>query len=255
MGGRGLAIGTEAALAATGGGGGTMDAQTAALFGGGSFTVSGYGKTEQAYMRRLFGHAITAKELGNMVGAMDGAKLNVSLDKSSDLPFRVEIKHPMISTKANEGMIRYFRQEGKNAVIYNGSFYLDKSVAPKGTGSRVFANQAYHARAQGVAYIRTFAMGGTNTAENGAYTWVRLGYNAPLPQRVQAKLLTQFGKSYRSATTFNQLMSKGGKDWWKANATPQDLIFDLGRGSTSFRILNSYMRNSGIKLGRRLPKK
>ena len=264
MGGRGLSVGlstgagggsAEAQMA--GGGGEDLDALSESLFGKADFTVKGYGKAEKAYLRKIFGHSISSEELGKMVGALDGSTVTVTFNKSAVgkvSAFKVEIEHPYISKAADEGMTRYIYQKGSEVGIYNATFYVNKAKAPSGLGSRVFANQAYNARENGVAFIRTYALGAAGIKENGAYTWIRLGYDAPLPRDVQARLFTAVGKPFRNARTFNQLMAKGGAEWWRANSSPQDVVFDLNRGSTSLRILNAYIRGRGIKLGRRAPK-
>ena len=260
MGGRGLAIGSatlsESARTPSGGGGGA-DALSKSLFEKGDVKILGYGKAEQAHMRRVFGRTVSEKELGKLVGAPDGSTIHVSFNKSdpnSKFAFKLDVKHPYISTKPDEGMTRYIFKQGREVGIYNGTFYANKSVAPEGFGTRVFANQVYNARESGVSYIRTMALGFGSVA-NGAYTWGRLGYDAPLSNTIKAKLLTQFGKSYRTANTINELIKRGGSEFWRANAESGDMIFDLGRSSTSIRILNSYMRGKNINIGRKTPKR
>jgi hypothetical protein len=265
MGGRGI-TGNRAFSSGDGGAGeasgtgGERDELTAANFNG-DFEVTGYDAAAKAYMRQLFGRNISEQELGKMFGMPDGATFEVNYNPNTPRKnefFEVQLEdHKWIQT-----MERYiYKDEHGEIAIKNSLFYMKQdanqnNLGPKGFGTRVFAQQVQQSRASGVNYIKTYASRldydpKENRSENGYYTWARLGYNAQLPDRFKARLLTM--PQYRGVTTTNQLMARGGAALWKEHGSGTQSIFSLDRGSTSLRILNSYLRNRGIKTGRKTP--
>ncbi len=170
-------------------------------------------------------------EIGALVGALDGATVKVSkyFDNVSFV-----VSHPLIDYQE-----RTLGLDINSRPYFYNDYFKTLPTAPKGTGLRSFATQAYSAKKYGVEYISTLAAGYYGHPEyNGYYTWARMGYNAKLTDADRNKL----PKKYEKVQDLNELMEKGGADAWKKYGTERKMLFDLSDDSKSFEVLENYLR-------------
>jgi hypothetical protein len=118
----------------------------------------------------------------------------------------------------------------------------------RGLGTRIFAKSVETAAKLGVDKIETYAV--RSTSDNGYYTWPRLGYKMSVAQGEHfdnTDLLRAAG--FGGVENSHDLFSRpGGAEWWKANGSGNDAVFDLRRGSTSRKILSAYLKKKGIRV-------
>jgi len=139
-------------------------------------------------------------------------------------------------------------------IIENESFtILDKSIY---NGTQIFAKQVEEAAAQGYKHIETYAVGGGG--KNGAYTWLRLGYEPQL-SGASNDVFTPAGQFHRIVKQYNKLhgtqlkdvrdfmATKQGQDYWKANMKSFDGVFNLEKDSRSMKTLEAYLKERGFK--------
>lgn len=121
--------------------------------------------------------------------------------------------------------------------------------SPPGTGTKMFARQAFAASKAGVKFIRAQAAGqgpraygvtGRDLSNewNGYYTWARLGYDATieLPEAMRAP----FGGA--ETVKLSEIMATPeGRAFWKEYGFEYSAKFDLAPDSYSMRTLRAYI--------------
>jgi hypothetical protein len=219
----------------------------------GGFSVEGYDREAQVLMRQMFGKTISAQEMGEMVGAWSGLKLQVTVKDG-----RVELSGTHKYLIKEEGFIRTFGKDATGKTyIENESFYLNGGTgrtAPAGFGARVFANQVKAAQSGKVEYIKTYALRNDSTKRLsvGYNVWAKLGYNGKLSNRVKGEWtrlnpMAKYTGAKQPRTIHELMKTAGGRRIWERFGESQTMVFGLGRGSASVRVLKDYFKAKGLK--------
>lgn len=189
-------------------------------------------------LEKLLGKKLSRNEVGALVGALDDAKIKISFDEDNDEKLFFEIEHPLVALQQRTLGLDY-----EDRLYFHNDYFRTAKDAPKGTGLKSFTTQALTAKKFGVEYIHTRAAGdASNPSFNGYYTWARIGYNAPLTDRLKQQL----PEKYQKCKDLNELMLAGGKDEWKKHGTSRDMIFDLSDDAISWQVLENYLRERGF---------
>lgn len=198
-----------------------------------------------ALARALFGRELQAAEWAALVGAPDGATVGVlPWQHEGGQAVRLEITHRWYA----EPSFRFvYRDDDGRTAIYNESLRM-REAAPRGVGTRVLAHQVRGAQRVGVAYLTLDAEGRAGSPFNGYYTWARLGFNGPIPERVRAALATGPPELRNAADILDLLALPGGVQWWRRHGSTFAGVFDLRPGSRSLTTLAAYTESTGIYL-------
>ena len=144
--------------------------------------------------------------------------------------------------------------------IYNDTLVL-ASNAPKGLGTKIFANQVANAKEHGVKYIKCEAFRNRMSSMWVGYkVWPKLGYDGEIPLNgertdngapMSEESIKDFHKTMApkiKAAGFKEpymvshlLMVDGGADWWDEHGESFDAKFDLTEGSHSMQTLAAYL--------------
>jgi len=186
----------------------------------------------QQASQHLFGRQLSHSEIRSLACAPEVAHVTISSAGGSTLTVGMR----MSETDVKAGYTtRNIGRSSAGTFMTNDHFYLADD-APRGTGTALFARQVDTAVALKMDHIGTLAAGSPGSkVQNGYYTWARLGFDATIGSPFSVNKLPG------GAQTLNELMIRGGKDWWKANGTGFGGKFDLKEGSTSRRILSAYL--------------
>jgi hypothetical protein len=189
----------------------------------------------------LFGPEATAQDLAAVIGAPPGSSVTIET-LMGDEGYSIEYEGPHVRA------IREFIRKPGRPVMTNLALEATEG-APKGTGSRVFVSQVFHAQRLGVAKIECTAGGysGHGHGLNGYYTWPRLGY-APWKQSEIDKGIDQRLQNGRikseppTRDLVDMMTTQEGRDWWKANGFAFEANFDLTPGSHSMDVVSAYAK-------------
>lgn len=192
--------------------------------------------------RALFARELPALEWASLVGAPDGARVDVLSDSSDYGPVvHLRMAHPWLEGAA----LRYVYRDPEDRVAIRNELLIVRDEAPEGVGVRLLALQVRAARALGLAYLSAYAAGGPGSPFVGYSVWPRLGYNGPIPSAVRRRLPLE----YQDARDLLDLLVRpGGAVWWRRHGTGFEATFDLGAGSRSLAVLAAYMERRGIRL-------
>jgi hypothetical protein len=186
----------------------------------------------------LFGHIIPDDQLAAAVRALDGATVAVQIN--SDGRIVAAVTHSHIHKQ-----IRLLSRDAQGRLFLTNDLFRVSQTAPVGTGLRSFARQVAGARALGIHRIETYAVGSKQFPQwNGYYTWPRFGYNAELAY--EEKLLLQFLPRFRGVRDLNDLILRGGADWWAENGDGREMVFHLDGRCRSVKILLQYLDEKGF---------
>lgn len=220
----------------------------------------------------LFGEAKTPEELAQLIGAPPGAEVAIVPDYKGDLslymrgpitdsggyPYMNWVDGHMVREEREYVATRTMYRDGEELVIYNASFFMGEAYQGQGLGLQVFSDEVQNAIDAGISHIKTDAAGdgliplGTEDRANGYYTWARMGYIGDLPQKSLDRLGAAIAdgtapSEWGSYTTVQELMqTSAGRDWWKANGSAWEGVFDLSDGSLSRKMLSDYLREKGM---------
>lgn len=124
-------------------------------------------------------------------------------------------------------------------------FFALTPDAPNGLGLLSFVRQVAAAQKLGFTFIRTFAEGKFDDPTNfiGYYVWARFGFNAPLEENELEDLPTEL----TGCLDLNDVMLRGGQDWWRQAGTGRDMIFMLAEETPSINVLRSYLAEKGVE--------
>jgi hypothetical protein len=198
------------------------------------------GRYGDALTQGIFGKILTDREIGRLVGAPDGSTITMTRMLNGELHLKVE--HPWVGI-----MTRSVWKEGDGSIQMKNILLELNDSAPKGAGTRIFAQQRNQARKLGVEYINTDAIGRKGADHNGYYTWARLGYDGDIPPAVRSRMPAQF-RDYETVHEIMLLGGREGREWWKEHGDSFEGYFDLSRGSISNQVLDKYMEIRGIKV-------
>lgn len=205
--------------------------------------------------KQIFGRALTYEELGEAVGASAlpvGTVVRISAieqssadsddeDDDGDEPAGIYFDIGGAGVNA----LRYMSSQSKNMV--NNEFSVIKDFQGHGLGADILHAQVQGLRAIGVNMIETVGAGKQGSQTNGYYTWPRLGYDGPLSHGAQ-QAATAAGMQVKNVSEL--MTTEQGRSWWKENGRTIDLSFDTRAGSTSSKVLETYIsrRNQKLKL-------
>lgn len=191
----------------------------------------------------LFGRAIGDPVWALLVGAPDGAVVEVLPSPAQDYQHGVQLRvdHPWFNGTA----IRYLFADADGDVAMVNDWLHVRDEAPPGIGTRLLAHQAATAESLGVLYLAAEAAGSPGSTVNGYYTWARLGFDGLIPEQVRAQLPSE----WRAARTVLDLIERpGGAVWWRTHGRTYNATFDLRPGSRSWRVLQGYTLRKGIAI-------
>lgn len=143
--------------------------------------------------------------------------------------------------------------QGKKT-IYNSQLFLTKA-APKGTGTRIFANQVAKAREMGFDYIKCEAtrQKDDDNPAVGYKVWPKMGYDGPVPHGV--KVSDDMKSKFKAAgltgepkvSWFYQV--EDGEEWWSEHGDTFKAVFDLTPGSRSLEVHDKYIAKKAKEAG------
>lgn len=218
--------------------------------------------------QRIFQRILTHEDYVNLVGALTGEMVYVSLHRHEISP---DVFIPMIFVELTR-FIRTAHQRDRLRAIYslhneeNGpeitlqNFQVPPMAQGKGLGTRTFATQVQEARNFGFDSVIASAVGGKilyphrrssleqsliddgidfvveEDERNGYYTWPRLGFDKILTDNERSRLPVQFA----NATNLSDLMETSeGRKWWCENGFTVEVTFDVSLKSRSMKALNA----------------
>lgn len=126
---------------------------------------------------------------------------------------------------------------------------LTASMQNQGIATRIVALMAHRAAARGFARIKVDALCNASSeqsrANNGAYTFARLGFDRDLPEEIVAMLPESLEER---RTVIDLVQDDAGTTFWRENASAGPMIFDLGANSRSWTTLRGYLRVKKIRI-------
>ena len=185
---------------------------------------------------------MSKKELNKFVrdisGAPDNSKLIVMMPSENDEAFEIEVIHPLVK----DCYRTVFLDDGKPYLLTNSLLKLERP-RPRRFGAFLFGKQVETARKNGMKYIQCNAYRNDENYFNGYYTWLRFGYDAPIPANIRRKMPSQF-QSFEMMSDINA--DAAAREWFKEYGISWDATFMLNDGSTSMQQFNKYMKESGV---------
>ena len=207
---------------------------------------------------KLGQHELDIQEVMDLVGAstsksIDTGKVTI---RSDYIDFRAE------QTDDVDAIHRNLHVDNKGQIyVYNESLFLKKS-APKGLGTRIFANQVAKARQMGnVSSIKCLAWRSDyDDPDFGGYgvgykVWPKMGYDGEIPASVIRDLPSEIQDKFKAAGLAGTPMVswfykvKGGEEWWSENGRSFDATFDLTPGSKSLEVHDKYVAKKAKEAG------
>lgn len=185
------------------------------------------------------GVTVDATVAARLTGALDGSK--ITLDIVDEVSARFTVEHSFFNEPAS-WEIQQYEPDGSILLTYN--IVLKPEHCNKGFGVRMFAHEAYTAKALGLSEIMLQAAGKVNSKYNGYYSWARYGFDNDLEQEERDVLPPKL----RGALTVQDLMKTvDGRAWWKENGQTKLMSFCLSETS-QWNVLESYLVEKGVKL-------
>lgn len=185
----------------------------------------------------LLGRAVSDEDLAAAAGALAGASLTVRPKRyQGGMELFVEIKDDWI-----EEQQRGFRRDSNGDLYIWNHIFKKARDAPKGIGLRSVVTQIAGARRLSVKRLEMFAQGHLNDREyNGYFRWAIYGYDAPLTASEQHRLSRM--PKFAGASTINELILRGGREWWKERGSARKMIFDPSPDSSMMTVLTTYLQ-------------
>lgn len=229
----------------------------------GEVTISGDEtdkKDMKAWKDKLPGKAssMSHEEISSLMGfggsgAKDSFKVRVEFD-DMDPP-------PGIAYSTAGGPIKKMRRklskDKEGVFLYNDEIRLDPG-APKGTGTKILANQIDEARSAGIGRIVCTAFRDDSRGFVGHYVWARLGYDGNIHEPAsddeegnpnskedikKAVAAGDLPKSLLNATKASDFMKDPkAREWWKKNGWSFKATFDTSKESQSSKVFDAYMK-------------
>lgn len=191
----------------------------------------------QKQLENLTNSELSLNEIGQLVGAIDDAILEVHPYSSRAL--LVNIKHPFIIEQSRIVGL----SSNKRGYLIN-MVFEKLSDAPREIGLVSLAREISQSTKLNFSHIRAFAAGKFGEKDIGYWVWARFGFNAPLTEKDRSILPNYL----KQATDLNDLFLLGGKNWWFRNGTGRDMIFELTKNSSSWKIWRNYLMEKGVSL-------
>jgi hypothetical protein len=242
-----LVLGSATAGAARLVGSRGRDRLSAKLFNGRT-TTEGYDDPRvMALSRRLFGRVLEARDWAELVGAPDGAVVEVNENPSERNAVSIETLHPYY--KRNHQTLRAASKTHgmKGLTISMDVFDLNRGKTRSGLGTRITAMQILGARRLGVRFIDAYAsaFASARQRDKGYYVWPRLGFNTV----DDLELTWDAPPRLKAARDINQLMKiPGGASWWNQHGWSVHVYFKLDRRSAQSEAHVDYLKKKGIRV-------
>lgn len=203
--------------------------------------------TVQVYREPNVPDVFDDEALVGLCGAFSDSRVLVNF---TGMFLQLEVIHPAVRLMRRE--LSYDLDAGK-WVVFNAKLRLQPDYWGRDLGVRSIALQARAAQALGVGHLATFAVGDFSTASNprkedrwsGYIVWPKIGFDADIP----ADMLHRLPAAQAAARRLSDLMaSSEGQDWWLRNGSDIAVRFDLASGSVSWRLLERYTSERGIRV-------
>jgi hypothetical protein len=192
--------------------------------------------------RRFFGRPLQLDEWGWLVGAPDGAALDVTSERGDGGPIvQIRVDHSWYDGPSFR--LVYADDAGRTAI--RNEYLRVRDDAPPGIGTRVLAHQVRAACALDISFLTAEAAGGPGSPTVGYDVWPRLGFNGLLPDAVRRRLPARFADA---TDVLDLLRRPGGRDWWWRNGRAFEASFDLADGSLSLATLTAYTASRDIRI-------
>ena len=190
------------------------------------------------FANQLFGFQPADTDLAALAGALDGATVQVSIRRTKGWLYLTVNDHRF---ERYETSIRKDADGSLFAYIHH--VYAAVGYSGQGNGARAFLRQVNAARRLGLKRFELFAAGYPGSIEeNGYYVWGRYGFDAPLSGEEQRRLPAPL----TGATTINQLLQRGGLQWWKRFGSFRSMSFDLADGSEMMNAFLDYLKEKQV---------
>jgi GNAT superfamily N-acetyltransferase len=176
---------------------------------------------------------IDVKKLALVAGVGDDAQVSVEY-RSKDITFHV--------TDGYKSQSKLYKDNDGDFVIYNR--YMEVKKRGQGLGTEVLQRQVEAASRMGVSKLKGVAVrreGTTGVPLVGYYVWPRLGYDGKLTD-LHKKALPKELSEYDPEMVSDLMMSKKGRDWWRANGSTFNVEFDLSKNSWGRKTLERLIR-------------
>ena len=220
-----------------------QDAVSADMFDySNSGTITDGTTVARARLEAIAGRPVTDDEIRALAGATGRGDVFI-------LP-TIQGVHDAVRIKVDDAdynMMRKIWRDGQGNLQMENEYFIATKPGG-GLGTRVFAKQVDAAAKFGVSEIAVHAA--RDTGFNGYYTWARLGYKLEVnPSRTKSAGNEQYQRDFKGVRDTHQLFSRsGGAAWWKEHGHDTTGSFDLSAGSTSRRVLDSYLSEKGIRV-------
>lgn len=185
----------------------------------------------------MTGRDFTPQDVASLVGATHDASVNAYA--SGDRVY-VTIQSPRYHSN------RTIKMEAGLPIIHNDLLVVERAHRGAGLGAQILGRQVEHASKWGFDRLETDAARSDGPdGYVGYYAWPRLGYNAPIPRDIKAKVAAVFPDA---VTVRDLMLTKERQDWWKEHGVwTNGMIFRLQPGAESMLDLQVNLNASKTK--------
>ena len=186
---------------------------------------------------QLFAPPPSEAEIAQLAGALDGARVDVSVRR---VGLFLAVAHPWF--ECYETSIRRDRNGDLYAYIHD---VRKHTREPREIAIKAFLRQVTAARKLGLKRFELYAAGtAADTKFSGYRFWPRLGFNAALYDFE----LNDLPPSLIEAGNLNDLMQRPlGYEWWKRKGSERSMIFDLAAESAMMKVFRHRLQELGLK--------
>lgn len=184
-------------------------------------------------IRAILGPSARPRDVASLVGAPDSAEVTVRaragrLDVGLDDPEERYLAFRTIE-----------RDDAGDLVIHNDAIMVFPEHQGEGIGRAILGRQVEQAARLGARKI--LARAERSPRHVGYHVWPRLGFDAPIPEKLREQLPAELAGARRLS---DLMATPAGRDWWREHGTTVDVTFDLAPGSRSRRLLAAYLARS-----------
>ncbi|HEX9412510.1 MAG TPA: hypothetical protein VF916_03325, partial [Ktedonobacterales bacterium] len=161
----------------------------------------------------VFGPDVTGSDLAGVVGAQPSDVVNVEALDNGQVSVSVQGDH-------YQSVFQFTRTP--EGIVADGDVQVDAGYRSVRSGRAVLESMD-NMRDAGV--VRLDVIASREGADNGYYTWARLGFKGDIPQSVLGDARAQFGQDI---TTVEDLMARpGGPAWWREHGVTWEASYDF----------------------------
>ena len=178
----------------------------------------------QVVAESLFGFWPSDEQFTDLLGTISGSEILLGTLQNG-----LYAEHQETKRLGLTGECRLCRSRNGELILLQEINILRAEMRGRGEGTKIFQRQVECCRQLGIRQI--VMLGRRNRLECGYYTLPRFGFDARLPQKIQAVLPAEF----RNSTTLKELFQTAeGKKWWKRNGITLvcPLIYRIHEGET-----------------------